>query len=179
MIAKTILAVLLSALLIGLSPNEKPPAPLHSVAAQTPQQVAQTATSPADEKQPIPQQPSPETVKPTEPEPQPTQAKEVVQATQPLSPVEAVRQRAAQKGWMGTEWESLYQLIHNESSWNIHAYNQDSGACGLFQALPCSKIQNPQNIESQMDFGFAYIEQRYGTPSNALASWNARYPHWY
>lgn len=90
------------------------------------------------------------------------------------------QQKAAERGWVGNDWTALNQLIHNESGWNAYAINSSSGACGLFQALPCSKYGAPlSNISNQIDWGLSYIGATYGSPSNALASWLSRYPHWY
>ena len=41
-----------------------------------------------------------------------------------------------------TEMECLINLWNRESGWNANAYNKSSGACGIPQALPCSKIKN-------------------------------------
>ena len=74
------------------------------------------------------------------------------------------------------EWDALEELIMRESSWRHDAINPSSGACGLFQALPCSKIRS-MAIEDQIDFGMNYIKRRYGTPSNALSFHDSR--NWY
>lgn len=94
-------------------------------------------------------------------------------------------EKAKQRGWTGTEWNALVTLWHNESGWNPKAYNSSSGACGIPQALPCSKIPN-QSVDGQIDWGMNYIASRYGTPTKALSHWNAKVPingrnmgHWY
>lgn len=65
-------------------------------------------------------------------------------------------------------WPSFWKLIMKESSWNPQAVNKSSGACGLFQALPCSKMGGME-LANQIKWGVNYIKQRYGTPTAALA----------
>lgn len=85
-------------------------------------------------------------------------------------------------GWSDNEWSALVQIINHESSWNPNAVNKKSGACGLFQALPCKKMAKygsdyRTNYKTQIKFGFAYIKNRYKTPSKAWAFWQKH--HWY
>ena len=86
---------------------------------------------------------------------------------------------AAARGWTGNEYQALVTLWHNESGWNMHAYNTSSGACGIVQALPCGKIPNPKDVRSQIEWGLGYIAARYGSPSAALGFWQSQSPHWY
>lgn len=72
-------------------------------------------------------------------------------------------------------WESLNQLWTRESGWNPLASNR-SGACGIPQALPCSKIPD-HSAQGQIAWGLHYIQARYGNPGNAWAH-EARYG-WY
>lgn len=75
------------------------------------------------------------------------------------------------------EWGALEELIQKESSWNHFASNPNGGACGLFQAWPCSKLPcDLSDVYCQADWGINYIAGRYGTPSKALAFWKARVP---
>jgi hypothetical protein len=67
-------------------------------------------------------------------------------------------------------------IIHKESTWNPNAVNKSSGACGLGQALPCSKMQD-KSPEGQIMWVISYMKNRYGTPTNALSFWQAH--HWY
>lgn len=102
------------------------------------------------------------------------------ESTTPTDVKGIVRQKAAERGWVGNEWDALESLVMHESTWNASAINPSSGACGLFQALPCSKIGAPlDNVAAQADWGLSYIAGRYGSPSGALAAWQARSPHWY
>ena len=78
--------------------------------------------------------------------------------------------------WGSGEWQAFEILIYKESGWNPQAINRSSGACGLFQALPCSKMGGME-INNQINWGVNYIKNRYGTPKLAL---NWHYQHnWY
>jgi hypothetical protein len=81
------------------------------------------------------------------------------------------------------QWPMVEQLINGESGWNPYAINKSSGACGLFQSLPCSKVLsvagNLDNIDGQVRWGVDYIRRVYGTPANAYEKWLSRSPHWY
>ena len=77
-------------------------------------------------------------------------------------------------------WPSLYKLWMGESNWNPHIFNKRSGAGGIPQALPFSKIgPNRNNPGTQISWGLRYIKQRYGNPVNAYRDWLSRSPHWY
>jgi hypothetical protein len=52
-----------------------------------------------------------------------------------------------------------------ESGISAHAVNKTSGACGLFQRLPCSVKLG--DVDGQLDNGMRYIKSRYGTIKNA------------
>lgn len=67
-------------------------------------------------------------------------------------------------------WPSLLALWNRESNWNPSARNRSSGACGIPQALPCSKIPD-MSTQGQIEWGLQYIESRYGNPSNAWRFW--------
>jgi hypothetical protein len=151
---------------ILVATNTPSPAHLNNSTVST---EVQTATSKADEQLPNMQQPSPQTVKSVEPEKPQAQAKVAVQETKPKTAVEIVQYRAAQEGWNGEEWNSLNHLIQLESSWNTHAVNKSSGACGLFQSISCD--YNMDDIHAQADWGIRYIKERYGSPSKAVHFW--------
>lgn len=74
-------------------------------------------------------------------------------------------------GW-GGQWNSLKQLWQKESNWNNKARNPSSGAYGIPQALPPSKMgpdANPPKSDpaAQIDWGLGYIKGRYGSPNAA------------
>lgn len=75
-------------------------------------------------------------------------------------------------------WEAVAVIIGKESSFDPFNINPSSGACGLHQVNPCSKLPcELSDIECQLDWGKDYIGDRYGTSINALAFWYAN--GWY
>jgi len=67
-----------------------------------------------------------------------------------------------------SQWSALDALWSRESHWNPAARNPHSGACGIPQALPCSKMTDTSTA-GQIAWGLSYIAARYGTPSGAWA----------
>jgi hypothetical protein len=89
-----------------------------------------------------------------------------------------------QMGFQPSQWQSLRTLWTNESGWRTNALNASSGAYGIPQSLPASKMGSAgsdwqTNPATQIRWGLDYIKQRYGTPSFALGQWMSRSPHWY
>ena len=87
-------------------------------------------------------------------------------------------------GWGGDQFSCLVRLWIGESGWRVNAYNDSSGAYGIPQSLPASKMASVgadyvTNAATQIVWGMNYISDRYGTPCNALSQWTARNPHWY
>lgn len=74
------------------------------------------------------------------------------------------------------QWPAMSAIISRESGFNPNSYNKRSGACGLFQAMPCSKMGGME-VGNQVRWGIGYIRARYGTPSAAWAFWQRH--HWY
>lgn len=84
----------------------------------------------------------------------------------------------------GKIWSDWVALWDGESGWRETAYNQSSGATGIPQALPGSKMASAgadwkTNPATQIKWGIGYIADVYGNPSNAYAKWLSRSPHWY
>ena len=80
---------------------------------------------------------------------------------------------AAQRGWTGSEFTALVELWNRESGWLWYAENKNSGAYGIPQAYPGSKMALfganwHDDAAVQIDWGLYYIAQRYGHPSTAL-----------
>ena len=72
----------------------------------------------------------------------------------------------------GTEWAEATELYSRESSLNPLAINPNGGACGLWQAYPCSKLTIRcalSDVDCQLKTGKEYIKNRYGSVSIALA----------
>jgi SLT domain-containing protein len=70
----------------------------------------------------------------------------------------------------------LIEMWDRESGWNPHAANSGSGAYGIPQALPGSKMASAgsdwaDNPVTQIKWGLGYIKERYGTPCGAWAFW--------
>ncbi len=80
--------------------------------------------------------------------------------------------------WGEDQWAAFDKLITKESGWNINAVNKSSGACGLGQALPCSKLGDARgNPSAEIDWIITYINNRYGNP---VSAWNFHLNHnWY
>ncbi len=79
---------------------------------------------------------------------------------------------AAQYGWGDDQFGCLVALWAKESGWNANAYNASSGAAGIPQALPGSKMASAgadwaTNPATQITWGLGYISGRYGTPCGA------------
>lgn len=73
---------------------------------------------------------------------------------------------------------SMNHIVNSESGFNPKAVNSISGACGLFQSNPCSKLPcKLDDIDCQIKWGANYVKQRYGTPSAAWEFWKDK--KWY
>jgi hypothetical protein len=77
-------------------------------------------------------------------------------------------------GFSEKEYKCLNSLWTKESHWNYKARNKNSGAHGIAQALPASKMNVVStdwrtNPVTQIRWGLRYISIRYETPCKALA----------
>ena len=77
-------------------------------------------------------------------------------------------------GFSEKEYKCLNSLWNKESHWNYKARNKNSGAHGIAQALPASKMNVVStdwrtNPVTQIRWGLRYISIRYETPCKALA----------
>ena len=73
-----------------------------------------------------------------------------------------------------SQCSALDWLWQRESGWNHRAANRSSGAYGIPQALPGSKMGTVAsdwrtNPATQIAWGLNYIKGRYGNPGNAWA----------
>ena len=100
-----------------------------------------------------------------------------------LTPAEAQTFAAGvaedQYGWGSTQFSCLVELWNRESGWMWDAENVYSGAYGIAQALPPSKMGTgwEYNAKVQIDWGLSYILERYTTPCGA---WNHEITYgWY
>lgn len=87
-------------------------------------------------------------------------------------------------GWDGSQFQCLLQLWTIESGWRVNAYNTSSGAYGIPQAWPASKMAVygsdwMTSYATQINWGLAYIQQSYSTPCGALSFETSHVPYWY
>lgn len=80
----------------------------------------------------------------------------------------------AARGWGDDQFNCLVSLWNKESGWRVNAENSSSGAYGIPQALPGSKMATAgddwqTNPATQIQWGLGYISGRYGTPCGAWA----------
>ncbi|MFC5830446.1 lytic transglycosylase domain-containing protein [Nonomuraea insulae] len=78
----------------------------------------------------------------------------------------------AANGFGADQWGCLERLWQKESGWNERAMNRYSGAYGIPQSLPGSKMASAggdwqTNAATQIKWGLGYIKGRYGTPCGA------------
>ena len=92
------------------------------------------------------------------------------------------QQMVTARGWGADQFACLVPLWSHESGWRVNAGNQSSGAYGIPQALPGSKMAAygadwQTNPATQIAWGLSYIAGRYGTPCGAWSTWQAN--GWY
>ncbi|MFD5061428.1 MULTISPECIES: transglycosylase SLT domain-containing protein [unclassified Streptomyces] len=80
------------------------------------------------------------------------------------------------------QFQCFSNIVNHESSWNYRATNASSGAYGLVQALPGSKMASAgadwqTNPATQIKWGLNYMDSRYGSPCGAWSFWQAN--NWY
>lgn len=89
-------------------------------------------------------------------------------------PREIARALMPQFGFGADQFGCLDSLWMRESGWNPSAHNASSGAHGIPQALPGSKMASAgpdwvSNPVTQITWGLGYIQDRYGSPCGAWA----------
>ncbi|WP_329547935.1 lytic transglycosylase domain-containing protein [Streptomyces sp. NBC_01356] len=80
------------------------------------------------------------------------------------------------------QFNAFSKIVEHESGWDVNATNSSSGAYGLVQALPGSKMASAgsdwkTNPETQIKWGLNYMNDRYGSPVGAWNFWLAN--GWY
>jgi hypothetical protein len=80
------------------------------------------------------------------------------------------------------QYAAFSNIVSHESGWNVSATNASSGAYGLVQALPGSKMASAgpdwkTNPATQIKWGLDYMNSRYGSPVGAWNFWQTH--HWY
>jgi hypothetical protein len=89
---------------------------------------------------------------------------------------------ASQYGWGADQFACVVNLWGKESGWNYQAMNASSGATGIPQALPGSKMATAgadwqTSAATQIRWGFDYISRGYGTPCSAWS--HSQSVNWY
>jgi hypothetical protein len=90
------------------------------------------------------------------------------------SPQQIAEQMLSQFGWSSGQFSCLQPLWALESGWNVYASNPGSGAYGIPQALPGSKMASAgpnwqSDAATQIRWGLTYIQGIYGSP---CAAWS-------
>lgn len=75
-------------------------------------------------------------------------------------------------GWSSSQFSCLDSLWGHESGWNPYAMNPTTGAYGIPQAVPGSKMSAAgadwqSNAATQIRWGLGYIQADYGSPCGA------------
>lgn len=99
-------------------------------------------------------------------------------AADPRSVARALLAAQGQAGQFGC----LDRLWTKESEWRVSATNPSSGAYGIPQSLPASKMASAgsdwrTNARTQIRWGLGYINERYGSPCAAWA--HSQSHNWY
>ncbi|WP_043265863.1 transglycosylase SLT domain-containing protein [Streptomyces sp. CT34] len=94
----------------------------------------------------------------------------------------AETQAMARQMMASDQFQCFSHIVSNESGWNYRATNSSSGAYGLVQALPGSKMSSAgsdwqTNPATQIKWGLNYMNDRYGSPCGAWSFWQAN--SWY
>ncbi|MFE2265737.1 aggregation-promoting factor C-terminal-like domain-containing protein [Streptomyces griseosporeus] len=80
------------------------------------------------------------------------------------------------------QYQAFSHIVEHESGWDVDATNSSSGAYGLVQALPGTKMASAgadwkTNAATQIKWGLDYMNSRYGSPVAAWNFWQAN--GWY
>ena len=110
--------------------------------------------------------------------------KQAILANAQADPRAAAQSLLPEFGFGEGQWGCLDKLWMGESGWRYTAENSSSGAYGIPQSLPASKMATVgddyrTNPVTQIRWGLQYIKSSYGTPCGAWEAWQSRSPHWY
>jgi hypothetical protein len=88
------------------------------------------------------------------------------------SPQQIAQAMLGSFGWSSSQFSCLDPLWAHESGWSVTAYNAGSGAYGIPQALPGSRMASAgpdwqTNAATQIRWGLEYIKGTYGSPCGA------------
>lgn len=95
-----------------------------------------------------------------------------VKALEAADPRSVAKAMLADFGWDASEFQCLDNIWSQESGWKVDAENPGSGAYGIPQSLPGSKMASAgpdwrTNPATQIRWGLGYIQDRYGSPCEA------------
>jgi len=90
------------------------------------------------------------------------------------SPQQIAQAMLGSFGWSASQFSCLDPLWEHESGWSVTAYNAGSGAYGIPQALPGSRMASAgpdwqTSAATQIKWGLEYIKDTYGSPCGAWA----------
>ncbi|MEU1181643.1 transglycosylase SLT domain-containing protein [Streptomyces sp. NPDC005820] len=96
------------------------------------------------------------------------------QASYTVAEVQAIARQIVPAG----QFQCFSNIVNHESTWNYRAVNPTSGAYGLVQAYPGSKMSSAgadwqTNPATQIKWGLNYMNERYGSPCDAWDYWQA------
>lgn len=112
--------------------------------------------------------------KPPEPKKDPVAV--VIPAPEPIPQLTDHESLMQQAGIAQADWAATDYIVTHESTWQVSAVNPSSGATGLCQALPASKMASEgedymTNPVTQLRWCAQYASSRYGSWSASLAFW--------
>lgn len=170
--------------------NKPVPRPTHTVTVHPKPRPTDPTTDPTPTKEPTkPPERSKATTRPnpvnTEAAPKlrrpvPTRASRA--ASDDRKPVTKSPKEYARSTMNSGQFSCFSSVISRESGWDIYATNPSSGAYGLAQALPGSKMASAgsdwrTNGVTQVKWALSYMNSRYGSPCGAWEFWRSH--SWY
>jgi len=126
--------------------------------------AAATAQRPAQKQQPAAQQQGQTRQSQAAPAPAPPSG----------SPQQIAMGMLGSYGWSSSQFSCLDSLWNQESGWDVTSSNPSSGAYGIPQALPGSKMASAgadwqTDAATQIRWGLSYIQSTYGSPCGGWA----------
>jgi hypothetical protein len=105
---------------------------------------------------------------------QPSQTAAVTVSAASGSPQQIAEAMLGSFGWSASQFSCLDPLWAHESGWSVSAYNAGSGAFGIPQALPGSRMASAgpawqTDAATQIKWGLGYVKGTYGSPCGAWA----------
>ncbi|MFJ2746307.1 transglycosylase SLT domain-containing protein [Streptomyces sp. NPDC087440] len=100
------------------------------------------------------------------------------QSSYSVAEVKAIARQIVPAG----QYQCFSNIVERESTWNYQATNPSSGAYGLVQSYPGSKMSSVgadwrTNPATQIQWGLNYMNQRYGSPCDAWNFWQANHSY--